>query len=341
MSLRPSRRIVRRALTVGIALVATYVPVVGQHEHARAAVAMEEPQLLRSVLSQTYVYKTAGDLQIKADVHRFADNAVRPVVVWIHGGALINGNRGGLFGVTEMMLEEGYVVVSIDYRLAPETLLPAIIEDLQDAFAWVRTRGRELFNADTSKIAVMGSSAGGYLTLTAGFRAEHRPTVLVSFWGYGDLVGDWYSQPSPYPRHNRRKITAEEAYAQVTGPPVSDARDRDGNGGAFYNYTRQNGVWPKEVSGWDPHTQAEKFFPFMPVKNVTPDYPPTMLIHGTDDTDVPYEQSVMMAEQFQQHGVAHELVTIPGGEHGLGGGDPELIAKAYDDVVAWVNRYMQ
>ena len=187
----------------------------------------------------------------------------------------------------------------------------------------------------------MGSSAGGYLTLTAGFRAEHRPTVLVSFWGYGDLVGDWYSQPSPYPRHNRRKITAEEAYAQVTGPPVSDARDRDGNGGAFYNYTRQNGVWPKEVSGWDPHTQAEKFFPFMPVKNVTPDYPPTMLIHGTEDTDVPYEQSVMMAEQFKTHAVEHELVTIPGAEHGLAGGDPELVAKAYGEALAWVNRYMR
>ncbi len=79
----------------------------------------------------------------------------------------------------------------------------------------------------------------------------------------------------------------------------------------------------------------------MPVKNVTPDYPPTMLIHGTEDTDVPYEQSVMMVEQFKQHGVPHKLVTISGAEHGLAGGDRELIAKAYDDAVAWVNSYMR
>ena len=138
-------------------------------------------------------------------------------------------------------------------------------------------------------------------------------------------------------------MLAEEAYAQVGGPPISDARDRDGNGNGrtFYNYCRQNGLWPKEVSGWDPHTQADNFVPFMPVKNVTPDYPPTMLIHGTEDTDVPYEQSVMMAEQFTMHAVEHKLVTIPGAEHGLGGGDPELVAKAYDDAVAWVNRYMR
>jgi dipeptidyl aminopeptidase/acylaminoacyl peptidase len=205
----------------------------------------------------------------------------------------------------------------------------------------VHEHGREFFNADTDKIGVMGLSAGGYLTLTAGFRAEPRPAVLVSFWGYGDLIGDWYSTPSPHPRHNWRQIPAEEALAQVVGPPISMADDRQGNGGVFYNYTRQSGTWPEAVSGWDPHAQAESFFPFMPVKNVTPDYPPTMLIHGTEDTDVPYAQSVMMAEQLEANGVVHELVTIPGGEHGLGGGDPELIAKAYEDMVAWVDRYLR
>ena len=127
----------------------------------------------------------------------------------------------------------------------------------------------------------------------------------------------------------------------MSGPPVSDARDRDGNGGIFFNYSRQKGVWPIEVSGWDPHTETERFYPFMPVRNVTGDYPPTMLIHGTDDTDVPYEQSLMMASEFAEHGVDYELVTIPGGEHGLGGGDPQLVARAYDQALAWVNRYMR
>ena len=42
-----------------------------------------------------------------------------------------------------------------------------------------------------------------------------------------------------------------------------------------------------------------------------------------------------------EHGVAYELVTIPGAEHGLGGGDPQLVAGAYDEALAWVNRYMR
>ncbi len=133
MEARLTRRIVLGALAMGVVLAAAYVPVVGPHGRARAAGGMERPQLLRSIRSQTYAYKTVGDLQIKADVHRFDDDVVRPVVVWIHGGALMFGNRGGLFGISEMMLEAGYVVVSIDYRLAPETQLPSIIEDLEDA----------------------------------------------------------------------------------------------------------------------------------------------------------------------------------------------------------------
>ncbi len=78
----------------------------------------------------------------------------------------------------------------------------------------------------------------------------------------------------------------------------------------------------------------------MPVKNVTAEYPPTVMIHGTNDTDVPYEQSVMMDEQFKQHGVPHELISIPGGEHGLGGGDPKLIDAAYAKAFAFVDEHL-
>jgi acetyl esterase/lipase len=287
---------------------------------------------------KTYTYKTVGDLQVKADVYRAEDRVLRPVVLWIHGGALIMGHRGGIADrVKKMMLGEGYALVSIDYRLAPETKLPAIIEDVEDAVTWVRSQGERLFQADTRRIAVMGASAGGYLTLTSGHRARPRPTVLVSFFGYGDVVADWYSRPSPHACHHQIHMTHEEALRQVSGPPIADARDRNGDGGAFYQHCRQHGILPQEVSGWDPHTETAKFLPFMPVKNVTREYPPTMLIHGTADTDVPYEQSVLMSEQFKMHGVPYELVTIEGGEHGLHGGDPARIDAAYESALAFVS----
>jgi acetyl esterase/lipase len=290
----------------------------------------------------TQVYKQVGPLAIKADVYRQPGDRVRPTAVWIHGGALIMGHRAQIDRrVKQHMLDAGYVLISVDYRLAPETKLPAIIQDLEDAFAWIRRSGVRLFNIDPARIAVVGGSAGGYLTLTSGFRVQPRPTVLMSLWGYGDLIGDWYSKPSPHPRHNQRKVAREEAYQQVSGPAIADSRDRKGDGGLFYQYCRQTGTWPKEVAGWDPATESEKFRSFMPVENVTAAYPPTVLIHGTEDTDVPYEQSQMMADQLKKHNVSHELIGVPNAEHGLAGADSKLVESAYAKAFAFVDRQLR
>lgn len=291
---------------------------------------------------QTHTHKKIGDLEIKADVYHPASPPSGAAVVWIHGGALINGHRAAVDGrVRDWAVAAGHRLISIDYRLAPETQLPGVIADLEDALAWVREQGPKLLQIDPQRIAVAGGSAGGYLTLTSGFRVRPRPKVLLSLWGYGDLVGDWYSKPSPHPRHHRSELSRDEAYQQVSGPAISDSRERKGDGGAFYQYCRQQGSWPQAVSGWNPHTQPEKFYPYMAVKNVTVDYPPTVMIHGREDTDVPYEQSAMMAKQFAQHRVPHEFLTVTGGEHGLAGIDKDKIDAVYQHAFAFVNKHLQ
>ncbi len=112
------------------------------------------------------------------------------------------------------------------------------------------------------------------------------------------------------------------------------------HGGAFYQFCQQRGIWPQEVSGWNPHTEGQKYHPYMPVKNVTTKFPPTFLVHDTRDTDVLYEQSVLMADQFGKFGVDHVFVTIQDGEHGLAGGDPKEIDQAYQQAFRFVHRRM-
>ena len=293
------------------------------------------------IVKTTYTYKTVGKLEIKADVYRADDNVVRPVAIWIHGGALIMGGRGGVsHRVKDDLLGDGYVLVSIDYRLAPETQLAEIVSDVEDAYRWVHEKGPGLFLADTKRIAVLGGSAGGYLTLTAGFRAEPRPTVLVAFWGYGDLVGDWYSKPSEF--YRKQPLVKKSDFAQIVGgAAVTNGSVNSNQRRAFYLYCRQNGVWPQRVSGFDPIEQAKQFAPFEPVRGVTKEYPPTLLIHGTVDTDVPYEQSVLMEKQFKQHQVPHKFVTVPNAGHGLSKGDPKLIHDAYAQVLPFIHKYMK
>jgi acetyl esterase/lipase len=291
---------------------------------------------------ETVVYKVVGPLGIKADVYHYNDAKVRPVVVSLHGGALIMGHRENFAGpVKAFALSNGYVLVSFDYRLAPETKLRAIVEDIEDAFRWLRREGPKRFHIDADRIAVTGGSAGGYLTLVTGHRVQPRPRVLLAYFGYGDLIGDWYATPSPHPRHNQRKITADEARQQVSGLALADARERKGDGGIFDNFCRQTGQWPKAVSGWDPRGESEKFRPFMPVKNVTAVYPPTVLIHGSADTDVPFEQSQLMAQEFQKHGVAFQFHEIANAEHGLAGGNRKEIASAQHKAFDFVKSHLK
>jgi hypothetical protein len=90
-----------------------------------------------------------GELAIQADVYRADDAEVRPVLVWIHGGALIMGSRGSVpKNLLDLCRADGVVLVSLDYRLAPEAKLPAIISDIEDAFRWLREQGPRLFQID-------------------------------------------------------------------------------------------------------------------------------------------------------------------------------------------------
>jgi len=278
----------------------------------RAAARAEEAAQVRL---ETFVYKIVGDCRIKADVYRSTVGAgPRPVIMAIHGGALIMGGRYPIqVDLFEPLIRRGAVVVSIDYRLAPETKLPEIIKDVQDAYAWIREKGPKLFEADPDRIVVQGGSAGGYLTLMTGFCVKPRPKALVSYYGYGDIIGDWYSCPDPF-YCQEPPVSKEAAYSAVgagvicSEPPGSQRND-------FYLYCRQQGLWPKEVAGFDPSAEAERFKPYCPVQNVDAAYPPTLLAHGDQDTDVPYEQSVLMDAALQRAGVKHEFITLRGGGH--------------------------
>lgn len=289
--------------------------------------------------AETYTYKTAGGCEIKADVYGSDPSLRKPVILWIHGGALIWGSRAA---PPEWLNPHGrYVVVSIDYRLAPETKLPAIIEDLRDAHLWLYKRGPELFRIDPERIAVTGQSAGGYLTLMSGFGVTPRPRVLLALSGYGDITGPWYSRPSPF-YQKQALVSKEEAsrsvgVACISAPSAEDDRGRY----KFYLYCRQQGVWPQEVAGHHPDFEPRWFDSFCPVRNVSPDYPPTVLIHGTADDDVPFDESVHMERKLSEVKVKHAFLRVPHGSHCLWKESPAVKAPIFRKAMDFVNAHMR
>ena len=292
---------------------------------------------------QTYTYKVANGCEIRADVYGARQGVRRPAIVWIHGGALILGAREDICPwQRELYLDAGYVVVAIDYRLAPETPLAAIVEDLQDAWRWVHRAGPEQMAIDRERIAVVGHSAGGYLALMSGYCLDPRPRALVSFYGYGDIGGAWYTQPDPY-YCRLPSVSREEAYAAVGKGIISQSADH-ARGAHFYIYCRQHGLWPQKVSGIDPDREPAALDRFCPVRHVDAAYPPTLLLHGVDDTDVPCEQSILMAQALAQAGVSHELLTLPGAGHAFDLSDRGLqdptTAQCFERVRSFLEQHL-
>ncbi|MEH6993883.1 alpha/beta hydrolase [Neobacillus drentensis] len=262
-------------------------------------------------MKKTVIYKEDVNFSIKADFYgTYQENA--PVVIYIHGGGLIWGTREEISEeMIKLYTDNGLSLFSIDYRLAPATKLPEILKDIEDAIHWIQVEGPKEFSIDPKKIAVAGSSAGGFLALSTG-TFTLKPRAIVSLYGYGDLIGGWAASPSKF-YCQKDTVSKELAYKLITDRIVTEATVEERF--LFYVYARQNGVWIEEITGVNPLHNKEALYPFCPNRNVTKEFPPTLLLHGTKDTDVPYEQSVFMRAALIKHSVEARLITIPNGEH--------------------------
>jgi acetyl esterase/lipase len=262
---------------------------------------------------------------------------LKPVIIWIHGGALMGGSRARLSEEQKKLyLGAGYSIVAIDYRLAPETKLPAIIEDVQDAVKWTRKNAASLLKVDSTKMFIIGHSAGGYLTLMLGSSLKKPVQGIVSFYGYGDIIADWYSKPDPYYLRTRDHVTEERAMKQINNTEITSSPSKER--GDVYMYSRQNGKWPLMVGGHDPVKEPQWFYPYCPLRNVHANYPPTLLIHGDKDTDVPFEQSVLMDQELTTKKIKHQFIKMNNYEHGFDRSHKDKnVQKVFADVLAFLN----
>ncbi|RUS46042.1 alpha/beta hydrolase [Cohnella sp. AR92] len=285
---------------------------------------------------ETRVYKVTDQLSLEADVYYRGSRS--PVLLYIHSGALIFGSRRWFPAEQiEYYFRAGFSIVNIDYRLAPETGFEHVVEDVRDALEWVRTAAIERYDFDTGRIAVMGSSAGGYLSLLLG-TMDWKPRAIVSFYGYGDILGEWYAAPSEHYR-KRNIVSKEEAYRSV-----GDRELTDGQMGRlpFYIYCRQHGVWVREVTGCEPVVDRQRLLPYNPIDQVTSAFPPTLFLHGDRDTDVPFEQSVLMHDRLKAHGVPTELIRMEGADHVFDERfDDPAVQEALHSVVRFLQVYLR
>ena len=290
---------------------------------------------------KTFVYKIIGQDSIRSDFYMIShDTIVRPLIVWIHGGAFIWGSRNSLpKEQLELYLHAGYSVVSIDYRLAPETKLHEITEDVKDAIIWAQNNSTQL-HIDPKRIFVIGHYAGGYLALMSGDILTTPPCAIVSFYGYSDIQSEWCNQPDSFYIH-LGVVPREKAYQSIHSSVITQASSEERFD--FYVYCRQQGIWTNIVSGHDPAKEPEYFDRYCPIKNIHSNFPPVLLIHGDKDTDVPFQQSVFMDKALGIKNIDHQFIKMAGFGHAFdkldrGFGNAQ-IRNAFYEVVKFLDKY--
>lgn len=284
-------------------------------------------------MKETKLYKKTEDCSIRMDIYYQVPGA--PVIVYLHGGALIFGSRRDL---TETQVEyfktAGFNVISIDYRLAPETKLDQIVEDVRDAIKWIRLKTSEWYDMDTEQLILMGSSAGGYLSLLLGTMPEIYPVAIISMYGYGDILGEWYSKPSEfYLKMKPIDLVNAEQFVGKYGTTDGSAERF-----MYYLHCRQHGSWVENICGLNQTDNSDVLRAFNPIDNLDTNFPPTIFLHGDSDTDVPYEQSDMMHQSLKSLGIKTELVTIAGADHGFDKiFSSEEVQNAYEQIIVFIN----
>lgn len=247
------------------------------------------------------VYSSPDGEDLFADVHVPAGAAAHPAVLLVHGGAWAYGRRWHMSGIAQRLVEQGYTVVNIGYRLAPAHHFPQALYDCRAAVRWMRANA-DRFRLDPARIGAFGYSAGGHL-------------VALLALGAGAPDVDSASGDS-------------RIEAAVIGAAPTDLFDL---GGSFLTLQ----IVDRFLGGRGPET-ADLAAAASPILQVTPDDPPIFLYHGSSDWLVPVRQSREMDRALASAGVPHEYHEGSHGHLGTFFLDDEALVDAIAFLDHWL-----
>ncbi len=177
----------------------------------------------RARVSRNVTVANVDGQRLTADVYAPTRHGLFPIVVQIYGGRWQGGEPSDFTNFATWLASSGYLVVAIDYRHAPAHRWPVQIDDVDGALRWVVAHATD-YDGDTSRVALIGRSAGGHLaTYAAWVTAPIHIRGVISLYGPADLVTSYEHPPSPDPLDIRR---IEES---LIGGPLASFREQYAN----------------------------------------------------------------------------------------------------------------
>jgi acetyl esterase/lipase len=264
-------------------------------------------------------YRTAGKTVLKLDLACPNKGAGPfPAVVCIHGGGWLRSSRKEHVPLILTLAAEGYVAATISYRYATTAKFPAQVHDVKAAVRWLRAHAAR-YKVDRGRIAALGYSSGGTLACLLGATVPKdglegkvgkgdppsRVRAVVCYYGITDLARlhqDCCGQKLPLFERTLVRI-AVEMFLGGTPKKVADA------------YTRAS-----------------------PISYARKGTPPTLLIHGTADRKVPWDQSRRFAARLKAAGAVVQLLVFKGAPHDFTGKPEE---KAYRAALKFLAKHLR
>lgn len=266
------------------------------------ATAHAAPKVLRDL---PYAGKGSDPLQ-RLDLHLPDGKAgkPRPVFILIHGGGWVMGdksNAGFAEPKTSWLLDAGYIVASVNYRLSPAVSHPGHVEDVRRAIAWIQ-RKMPRHGGDPRRVWLLGHSAGAHLAALAAVDAAGLRAAGGDPGGLRGVVlldGAGYDIPLQYPALREGSALQKMYRLAFTDDP---AKQRDAS----------------------------------PVHRVDQQPPPFLILHVARRVDS-RRQSALLAEALRAKGGSAEVVAVAGKTHGSISAD---CGKKGDPVTLAVARFL-
>lgn len=253
-------------------------------------------------------YADAGGAKVQLNLARPKNTTgPLPAVLCIHGGGFRAGSREGYNKLCLTLAQRGFVAATISYRLAPAHQFPAAVHDTKAAVRWLRANAAK-YGINPDRIGVTGGSAGGHLAQFLGVTAGVKEFEGMDNPGFPSTVTcvvNVYG-PSDFTKSYGKSVDAHVVLPLWLGGDVDSARAR--------------------------HIQSS------PLNWVNPNAAPTLIIHGTEDKYVAYEQAIWMRDRLMACGVPVELLTLEGAGHGFKGADAE---KAEAALIAYFQQRLK
>lgn len=226
-----------------------------------------------------------------------------PAVIIVHGGGWVSGDRRtNVQPLFEPLSEAGFAWFSISYRLVTNiTQFGVGVGDVEQAIRFVKSHAAE-FRISPNRIALAGESAGGQLAAMAALQPDIGTSVRAVVAIYAPTDLVSLAKTSTYVPSSIR--------ASVSGTP------------------------------WEALVLAG-LRQLSPINNVKRDMPPFLLIHGTADSLVPFEQSKAMCDRMRTAGASCELYPVSGGGHGIRWWESTGLAPGYKrKMITWLHHQL-